>query len=169
MVVLLSIKSGNETGERKETKERKKAKERKKESKRIRMMKGRNFLKSAVLLTRLSLKSAVAIITLITMSGQSVDAGWGYVDQSGWSALHDTSCGGKHQSPIDLPNVCSPVNSNVTQVNPGLNLRLINYDMQMPSSVLSLRNNGHTAVVSLKDSRKTKCLVTKNLRIRCRR
>ena len=128
------------------------------------MTKGRNFqksailltrlsLKSAVLLTRLSLKSAVVIITLITMSGQSVDAGWGYVDQSGWSSLHNTSCGGKHQSPIDLPNVCLPINSNLTQVNPGLNLRLINYDMQMPPSLLSLRNNGHTAVLSLKDSR----------------
>lgn len=113
-------------------------------------MKGRNFLKSAIFL---SVKSAIVIIALIT-SSDPVDGGWGYMDQSGWSSLHNTSCGGRHQSPIDLPNVCSPLNSNVTSVNPGLNLRLINYDMQMPPSVLSLRNNGHTAVVSLKDSRR---------------
>lgn len=96
-------------------------------------------------------------LTLLVLSvefpGQA-NGGWGYVDQSGWSALHGTSCGGLHQSPIDLPNVCSPGNSNVTRVNPSLNLRLINYDMQMPPSVLTLRNNGHTAVVSLRDSRR---------------
>ena len=93
-------------------------------------------------------------ITILTFTAPSARAGWGYMDQSGWSALHNTSCGGVHQSPIDLPNVCSPANANVTRVNPSLNLRLINYDMQMPPSVLTLRNNGHTAVVSLRDSRR---------------
>lgn len=77
-------------------------------------------------------------------------AGWGYIDQQGWSKLHNTSCGGKKQSPIDLPDVCKKGSGNI--VNPRMNLDLINYDSDVPASVMTLKNNGHTAVISFKDS-----------------
>src|SRR5688572_18580363 len=76
---------------------------------------------------------------------------WGYVDQAGWSSLNDSSCGGRKQSPIDLPDVCD--RNSRTKVNPRMNLHLINYDMDIPPSVLKMKNNGHTAVIQFRDSR----------------
>lgn len=100
----------------------------------------------------LSCESWFLIISLVATLLTPAESGWGYVDQSGWSAIHDTSCGGMKQSPINLPDVC--VSNSLTRVNPRLDLQLINYDMAIPPSVMTLKNNGHTAVLLLSDSQR---------------
>lgn len=92
------------------------------------------------------------LVTAIILSYLDLcSGGWGYIDQEGWSKLHDSSCGGMKQSPIDLPDVCKKGSGTI--VNPRMNLELINYDSDVPASVMTLKNNGHTAVISFRDSK----------------
>jgi carbonic anhydrase len=98
----------------------------------------------------ISLKLLIPIFVAIFLIIR-VDS-WGYVDQEGWSLLHGSSCGGIKQSPIDLPDICKKGSG--SRVNPRLSLELINYDIDIPPSVLTMKNNGHTAVITLKDSKR---------------
>ena len=92
-------------------------------------------------------------LLLLTVSITSHQAhAWGYVDQEGWSLLNGATCDGKKQSPIDLPDICQK--GSETRVNPRLSLQLINYDIDIPPSVLRMKNNGHTAIITLKDSKR---------------
>ena len=93
----------------------------------------------------------LTVVLLLISLTKTSHAGWGYIDQDGWSKLHDSSCGGKKQSPIDLPDVCDK--DSATVVNPRMNLDLINYDSLVPASVMTLKNNGHTAVIRFRDSK----------------
>ena len=67
---------------------------------------------------------------------------WDYIHQDSWRDRYP-SCGGRHQSPIDIRDVCSS-NSN-TRFNKTLRLHLINYHNTLPRDKVFLENNGHTA------------------------
>ena len=96
------------------------------------------------------------LVCLILHCMEPCSAGWGYIDQQGWSKLHDTSCGGKKQSPIDLPDVCKKGSGNI--VNPRMDLELINYDSDVPASVMTLKNNGPHGSDHVQGLRKSECL-----------
>lgn len=94
---------------------------------------------------------SLVLVSVVVFTVTETNAGyWGYLDQSDWSKLVNSSCGGLKQSPIDLPDVCDSANS-VTRVNSAINLTLINYGT-LPSGALTLSNNGHTAIIKLRDS-----------------
>ena len=73
---------------------------------------------------------------------------WDYLKQENWSNIFP-NCGGLHQSPIDLQDVCLP--GSQTVVNSSMRLVLVNYESSDPLEY-SFTNNGHTAELTLAKS-----------------
>ena len=80
---------------------------------------------------------------------------WDYNDQEEWK-LSYPSCGASFQSPIDFQDACFP--GSVTQVNNSLRIKLMKYNLRLPTDsygslrqgqTLTLKNNGHTAKMIL--------------------
>ena len=74
---------------------------------------------------------------------------WDYLNQDSWKETYP-ACGGDRQSPIDFEDACFP--HSVTIVNSSLSLHLNNYKFELPRNKVTLKNNGHTAKMSLADT-----------------
>ena len=76
----------------------------------------------------------------------AIQDSWDYTDQESWKIQYP-SCGGNHQSPIDIEDACFP--SSKTRLNDSLQIDLIKYHVPLPVGKITLKNNGHTAKMSL--------------------
>lgn len=89
------------------------------------------------------------LLPLYSLLVPLVNAGadWDYLHQSQW-AVNYPHCSGRHQSPIDLEDVCLP--GSKTKVNSSMQVTLVNYGPSRDLS-FSFTNNGHTAELVLAD------------------
>lgn len=77
-------------------------------------------------------------------------AAWGYNDEDEWKELEDSECDGKYQSPINIVDICTDKEERVV-VDKNLAIKFINYDQEINSSRIVVKNNGHTAMLTIKN------------------
>ena len=92
----------------------------------------------------------VCVILMVSLlSHLSSVSSWAHNNTAGW-ADEFPHCGGKNQSPIDLPDVCTKKGG--VKLDPGLAMEFYSYGFDLPESKLDLVNTGHTLSLKLRNS-----------------
>lgn len=85
-------------------------------------------------------------------SKSPVKYNWDYERQEDWAQV-SPGCAGYNQSPIDIQDICRTAHLNTTtRLDRNLRLRLSNYNRRFAANDVILRNNGHTAQVSIRSA-----------------
>ena len=91
------------------------------------------------------------LLLIALASSVQCRAAWGYNNEDKWEELDDSECDGKFQSPINIVDVCTEDRDKVV-VDRNLKLKFINYDQEINASRIAVKNNGHTAMLTIEDT-----------------